>query len=75
MDASRPQETHHNSAPLIEKQRGAACVLTLNRPSARNSLSLDLITALHDAISRAGAMAEVAAIIITGAPPRILRGS
>ncbi|MGC2395163.1 MAG: enoyl-CoA hydratase [Rhodomicrobium sp.] len=74
MDTSRPQETHHNSAPLIEKQRGAACILTLNRPSARNSLSLDLIAALHDAIGRAGAMAEVAAIIITGAPPAFCAG-
>jgi enoyl-CoA hydratase/carnithine racemase len=69
MDGSGPQETRHNSALLIEKQQGAACILTLNRPSARNSLSLGLIAALHDAIGRAGAMAEVAAIIITGAPP------
>ena len=74
MDASRPQETRPDSALLIEKQQGAACVLTLNRPSARNSLSLDLIAALHDAIDRAGATAEVAAIIITGAPPAFCAG-
>jgi enoyl-CoA hydratase/carnithine racemase len=74
MDASEPQNTHHDPALLIEERRGAACILTLNRPSARNSLSLDLITALNDAIGRAGAMREVAAIIITGAPPAFCSG-
>jgi enoyl-CoA hydratase/carnithine racemase len=74
MDAFKPQGTHRNSALLIEERKRAACVLTLNRPSARNSLSLDLIAALHDAISRAGAMTGVAAIIITGAPPAFCAG-
>lgn len=67
MDAYKPQGTHRNSALLIEERQRAACVLTLNRPSARNSLSLDLIGALRDAIDRAGAMTGVAALIITGA--------
>jgi enoyl-CoA hydratase/carnithine racemase len=74
MDAYKPQETHRNSALLIEERQRAACVLTLNRPSGRNSLSLDLIAALHDAIGRAGAMTDVAAIIITGAPPAFCAG-
>ena len=54
MDASEPHKTDHDPALLIEERRGAACILTLNRPSARNSLSLDLIAALNDAIGRAG---------------------
>jgi enoyl-CoA hydratase/carnithine racemase len=74
MDSLRPQERHYDPALLIEERRGATCVLTLNRPSARNSLSLDLIAALHDAIGRAGAMTEVAAIVITGAPPAFCSG-
>ena len=74
MDAYKPQKTHRNSPLLIEERQGAACVLTLNRSSARNSLSLDLIAALHDAIGRAGAMTGVAAIIITGAPPAFCAG-
>ena len=74
MDADKPQETHRNSALLIEERQRAACVLMLNRPSARNSLSLDLIAALRDAIDRAGAMTDVAAIVITGAPPAFSAG-
>jgi enoyl-CoA hydratase/carnithine racemase len=74
MEANKPQETHRNSAPLIEERQHDACVLTLNRPSARNSLSLDLIAALHDAIGRAGATTGVAAIIITGSPPAFCAG-
>ena len=74
MDTFKPQETHHDPALLIEERRGAICILTLNRPAARNSLSLGLIAALNDAIGRAGAMADAAAIIITGAPPAFCSG-
>ena len=74
MDTFKAQETRHDPALLIEERRGAACILTLNRPSARNSLSLDLIAALNDAIGRAGTMRDVAAIIITGAPPAFCSG-
>ena len=63
-----------DTALLVEGRRGPACILTLNRPSARNSLSLDLSAALNDAIDRAGAIPEVAAIIITGAPPAFCSG-
>lgn len=72
MDTFRPKG--HETALLIEERRGPACVLTLNRPSARNSLSLDMIVGLIDAIDRAGAVREVAAIIVTGAPPAFCSG-
>jgi enoyl-CoA hydratase/carnithine racemase len=74
MDASEPHNTYHDPALLIEERRGTACILTLNRSSARNSLSLDLIAALNDAIGRAGAMREAATIIITGVPPAFCSG-
>ena len=51
MDAPEPHKTDHDPALLIEERRGAACVLTLNRPLARNSLSLHLIAALNDAMA------------------------
>jgi enoyl-CoA hydratase/carnithine racemase len=41
-------------------------LLTLNRPEARNSLSEDLIAALHVAIKEAGASDTVRAVVITG---------
>ncbi len=63
-----PKETRDDPALLIEERRGAISILTLNRSEARNSLSLGLIGALSDAIAHADAAADVAAIILTGAP-------
>jgi enoyl-CoA hydratase/carnithine racemase len=59
---------------LIQERRGAAVILTLNRPEARNSLSLALIAALHEAIERHAALRDVAAIVIAGAPPAFSAG-
>jgi enoyl-CoA hydratase/carnithine racemase len=59
---------------LSEERRGRVVILTLNRPSARNSLSLDLMAALHDAIERQGSSTGTAAIILTGAPPAFCAG-
>jgi len=59
---------------LLTERRGAVAVLTLNRPAARNSLSFDLIAALHAAVEREGAARDVAAIIVLGAPPAFCAG-
>jgi enoyl-CoA hydratase/carnithine racemase len=59
---------------LKEERRGAVALLTLNRPDARNALSLDLIAALHEAIDRRGASHDIAAIVIAGAPPAFCAG-
>ncbi len=72
MNTFKPKETQ--AELLVEERRGAVAILTLNRPSARNSLSLGLIAALHDAIVRAGAARNVGAIVITGAPPAFCAG-
>jgi enoyl-CoA hydratase/carnithine racemase len=72
MDKAHAQDLH--SELLKEERRGAVAILTLNRPHARNSLSLPLIAALHEAIERQGAAHDVAAIVITGAPPAFCAG-
>jgi enoyl-CoA hydratase/carnithine racemase len=59
---------------LLEERRGAAAVLTLNRPSARNSLSLNLIGALHAAVERLALDNRVAALAIVGSPPAFCAG-
>jgi enoyl-CoA hydratase/carnithine racemase len=69
-----PPNTAAVSDILKTERRGPAAILTLNRPAARNSLSLDLIAALHQAIEREGAESAVAAIIICGAPPAFSAG-
>ena len=59
---------------LKQERRGAIAILTLHRPQARNSLSLALIAALHEAIEQQGIAHDVAAIVITGAPPAFCAG-
>jgi enoyl-CoA hydratase/carnithine racemase len=66
--------TPHNTEILLSGRHGPVAVLTLNRPAARNSLSLGLIAALHAAVEREGAARDVAAIIIRGAPPAFCAG-
>ena len=52
---------------LLREDRGPVAVLTLNRPEARNSLSLALIGALHDAVRGLGGVDAIRAIVVTGA--------
>jgi len=59
---------------LLTDRRGKISILTLNRPKARNSLSLGLIAALHEAIEQAGDDRDVAAIVLAGAPPAFSAG-
>jgi enoyl-CoA hydratase/carnithine racemase len=74
MDTLAQQTANHRPEILLSERQGAIAVLTLNRPSARNSLSLDLIAGLHAAIEREGAARDVAAIVIQGAPPAFCAG-
>lgn len=45
---------------------GRVAVITINRPSARNALSTDVLRGLWDGLDRAEADAEVRAIVLTG---------
>jgi enoyl-CoA hydratase/carnithine racemase len=59
---------------LLSEDRDAVRVLTLNRPTARNCLSMDLMTALHGAVLEAGDAASVRAVVLTGAGPAFSSG-
>ncbi len=74
MNAFAQEDTGNNPGILLSERQGAVAILTLNRPAARNSLSLDLIAALHAAMEREGAAMEVAAIVLRGAPPAFCAG-
>lgn len=52
---------------LLAEDREAVRILTLNRPKARNSLSLALMQTLHEAIAAAAETADVRAVVLTGA--------
>lgn len=47
--------------------QGPIATLTLNRPEARNALSLDLLAALHHRADELAAIPEVTVLVLTGA--------
>ncbi len=59
---------------LLCEDREAVRVLTLNRPPARNCLSMDLMAALHGAVREAGDDDAVRAVVLTGAGPAFSSG-
>ncbi|MGK2923478.1 MAG: enoyl-CoA hydratase [Methyloceanibacter sp.] len=59
---------------LLCEDREAVRVLTLNRPKARNCLSMDLMAALHGAVTEAGFNDAVRAVVLTGTGPAFSSG-
>jgi enoyl-CoA hydratase/carnithine racemase len=62
------------AAPLKEEDVGPVRIVTLDRPDARNALSLALLGALGDALERIETDDRVRAAIITGADPAFCAG-
>lgn len=62
------------SDALIRKDHGGLRVLTLNRPSARNALSGQLISALYAGLTAADDDEDVRAVVLTGADPAFCAG-
>jgi enoyl-CoA hydratase/carnithine racemase len=56
-----------NDTMLLREDRGPVAVLILNRPDVRNSLSLEMIGALHGEIQKLGDSDAIRAIVVTGA--------
>lgn len=71
-DQVTPTDT--TAAILVESRQDAVAILTLNRPEARNSLSLELLRALRDAIARLSADPEVRAVVLAGNGPAFSAG-
>jgi enoyl-CoA hydratase/carnithine racemase len=61
-------------ALVLRDDRGPAAWLTLNRPLARNALSMALMEALIDAIDEVAADDAVRAVVIAGAGPAFCAG-
>jgi enoyl-CoA hydratase len=62
------------SDTLLVETKDRIALLTLNRPSARNALSSDLLRALPEAIVAADADDSVDVIVLTGADPAFCAG-
>jgi enoyl-CoA hydratase/carnithine racemase len=52
---------------ILAERRGRAAVVTLNRPAARNALTVEMIAAFNAAVTAAERDPDVLAIIVTGA--------
>jgi enoyl-CoA hydratase/carnithine racemase len=63
------------AAPVLLKERdGPVAILTLNRPKARNSLSMDLLAALSEALTEIATDKDVRAVVITANGPAFCAG-
>jgi enoyl-CoA hydratase/carnithine racemase len=61
-------------AILLEERANGVLRLTLNRPEARNALSLALMTTLVETLGRAAADVEARVVVIAGAGPVFCAG-
>jgi enoyl-CoA hydratase/carnithine racemase len=59
---------------LLAEHRGGVALLTLNRPDARNALSVGLMTALEAALDAAEKDGAVRVVVISGAGPAFCAG-
>ena len=63
------------NAPVLLEERDQGVVrLTLNRPEARNALSVALMSALLDALGRAAKEPQVRVVVVAGAGPAFCAG-
>ena len=59
---------------VLREDRGPVAWLTLNRPAARNALSVDLMTALEGALDTVAADRAIRVVVIAGAGPAFCAG-
>src|SRR5271165_4059029 len=62
------------TAMLLKERAEGVLRLTLNRPQARNALSIELMTALVEALGRAAEDREARVVVIAGAGPAFCAG-
>src|SRR5215472_11543743 len=67
-------ESSLGERPLLSRTQDGVAWLTLNRPKARNALSMGLMQALDEALAAAGADGSVRVVVIAGAGPAFCAG-
>jgi enoyl-CoA hydratase/carnithine racemase len=68
------QSAYADGPVLLREHRGNIALLTLNRPTARNSLSEALLVALGAALDEIAGDPSLRAVVVTGAPPAFCAG-
>lgn len=74
MSRAAATATAASEAILLRQDREGIAVLTLNRPEARNALSVAMLAALTDALASIRADRAVRAVVITGNGPAFCAG-
>jgi enoyl-CoA hydratase/carnithine racemase len=73
--ATRPAAQPGNDEPvLLEALDGGVLLLTMNRPAARNALSMALMRELRRALDDAAARRECRVVVVAGAGPAFCAG-
>ena len=62
-------ETTDTAAPVLVRADGPAARITLNRPSQRNAMSLDVLGRITEALRGLGEDTDVRAIVFEGTGP------
>jgi enoyl-CoA hydratase/carnithine racemase len=65
---------HDAGALLLHREENGVAWLTLNRPAARNALSLALMEELHAALDAAAVVPDVKVVVLAGAGPAFCAG-
>jgi len=73
-DGAVSNEALSNEALLLRQDQDGIAWLTLNRPAARNALSVPLMTALETALANIEADPAVRVVVIAGAGPAFCAG-
>jgi len=60
---------------LLVKDQGAVRLIRLQRPGAKNALTLDVVDALHAAFSNANETASVRVVVLSGTPGAFCSGA
>src|SRR6266446_5243868 len=71
---SQPISLEGAKTELLRRDEGGVAFLTLNRPRARNALSVALMTQLEDSLAAIAANASVRVVVIAGAGPAFCAG-
>ena len=60
---------------LNEKKEGSIAILTIDRPTRRNSICVELVERLRAALRRCDADTAIAAVVLAGSPPGFCAGT
>ena len=66
--------TENDNAPVLVDRDGAIAILTLNRPAARNALSMEMIAALTDEIKAVSEDRDTYAVVVAANGPGFCAG-